>query len=260
MQDNTKRAKRVLFWIKAVLILFVLLWLQFIFVFLFGLYAERNILNPYVSAFLAMFHVVFSLCVGAAMFLSAVFFFIRFLSWLYRAVSNLRILTTTHFSPMSSVLLTCIPFVGYFLHYLIFNDMVKSQEKYMQQRGILKERFPQKFLNAWIILSILCFTVIFCRAGNVELLTVVLTAIGFDGSYGVGLFEKSLLVLIFILYVKSFSSYIKQEQEIFRIHTEELFRRHVDEVIREREIERVANMLRESENAGKAQTQLGPRP
>ena len=51
----------------------------------------------------------------------------------------------------------------------------------------------------------------------------------------------------------SFSAYVKQERELFRVHTEELFNKHVDEVIREREIMRAAEMIRESENNKKSQ-------
>jgi hypothetical protein len=155
---------------------------------------------------------------------------------------------------MGAVLLTCIPFVGYILNYFIFSDMVKSQEGYMQQRGILKERFPKRILNVWLIASLLLLLIVFVDPNQLGFLTVVSPAVQADGNHFVEFLEKTLVVVIPILYIMSFSAYVKQEREIFRIHTEELFNKHVDEVIREREIERVAKMIRESQGLEPIQT------
>ena len=78
--------------------------------------------------------------------------------------------------------------------------------------------------------------------------------LGFDGNNAITFLEKTLIVIISILYIMSFSAYVKQERELFRVHTEELFNKHVDEVIREREIERVAKMIRESQGLEPTQT------
>jgi hypothetical protein len=155
---------------------------------------------------------------------------------------------------MGAVLLTCIPFVGYFLNYFIFCDMVKSQEGYMQQRGILKERFPKRILNAWLIASLLLLLIVFVDPNQLGFLTVVSPAVQVDGNKFIEFLEKTLVVVIPILYIMSFSAYAKQEREIFRIHTEELFNKHVDEVIREREIMRAAEMLRKSQGSESSQT------
>ena len=132
--------------------------------------------------------------------------------------------------------------------------MVKSQEGYMQQRGILKERFPKRILNAWLIASLLLLLIVFVDPNQLGFLTVVSPAVQVDGNKFIEFLEKTLVVVIPILYIMSFSAYAKQEREIFRIHTEELFNKHVDEVIREREIERVAKMIRESQGLEPTQT------
>ena len=247
MQDNTKRANRVLFWIKVIFVLFVFLWLQFVLDFICAYLIAHTFVTQYAVLFVGAFHMICFFGVGVAMFVAIFAFCVSFLSWLHRAVSNLRLLTTTSFSPMGAVLLTCIPFVGYFLHYLIFSDMVKSQEKYMQQKGILKERFPKRILNAWIIVSLVLIAIILARPDETGIFTALFMTFEFNGSDAIEFLEKTLIAAIPILYIMSFSAYIKQERELFRIHTEELFNKHVDEVIREREIMRAAEMLRKSQ-------------
>lgn len=251
MQDNTKRADRVLFWVKVIFILFVVLWVQYV----LGVISVIFLFGDLFTVFAGMFCVVLTFCICAGIFISAITFCISYLSWLYRAVSNLRLLTKTQFSPAGAVLLTCIPFIGYFLNYLIFRDLAKNQERYMRQRGILKERFPRRILDAWIIASLLLLIIVFVDPQHLGFLTVIFTTFDYNGNNAVEFLEKTLIVVIPILYIMSFSAYVKQERELFRIHTEELFRRHVDEVIREREIERAADMLRKNQNEENSQTQ-----
>lgn len=250
MQDNTKRGNRVLFWMKVIFILFVAFWLQFVFM-VASIYL---LFGHWLALCTGMLFMAFAFCIGAGIFISLVVFCISYLSWLHRAISNLRLLTTTSFSPMGAVLLTCIPYFGYFLNYFIFRDMVKSQEKYMEQHGILKKRFPKKILNAWFIASLVLLILVFEEPNPHGFMTIFYMTLGFDGNNAITFLEKTLIVIISILYIMSFSAYVKQERELFRIHTEELFNKHVDEVIREREIERVAKMIRESQGLEPTQT------
>ncbi len=243
MQDNTKRADRVIFWMKVIFILFVAFWLQFVFM-VMGMYL---LFGDLLALFSGVLFMAFAFCICAGLFMSLAAFCISYLSWLYRAISNLRLLTTTSFSPMGAVLLTCIPFVGYFLNYFIFSDMVKRQEGYMQQRGILKERFPKRILNAWVIASLLLLVLVFMDPNQLGFLTVVFTTFDIDRGVAFEFLEKTLILVIPILYIMSFSAYAKQEREIFRIHTEELFNKHVEEIIREREIIRAAEKLRDKQ-------------
>ena len=148
---------------------------------------------------------------------------------------------------MGAVLLTCIPFFGYFLNYFIFSDMVNRQERYMEQHGILKKRFPKRILNAWFIASLLLLLFVFVDPNQLGFLTVFSTTVQVDGNQFIEFLEETLVVVIPILYIMSFSAYAKQEREIFRIHTEELFNKRVEEVIRERDIERAADQLRDKQ-------------
>ena len=117
----------------------------------------------------------------------------------------------------------------------------------MQQKGILKERFPKRILNAWIIVSLVLIAIILARPDETGIFTALFMTFEFNGSDAIEFLEKTLIAAIPILYIMSFSAYVKQERELFRIHTEELFNKHVDEVIREREIMRAAEMLRQSQ-------------
>lgn len=244
MQDNTKRANRVLFWMKAIIVIFVVFWLQFIVVAV-GAYT----LSESLLFFMGVLFMVLSFCIGVGIciFILLAIFCISYLSWLHRAISNLRLLTTTSYSPMGAVLLTCIPFFGYFLNYFIFSDMVNRQERYMEQHGILKKRFPKRILNAWFIASLLLLLFVFVDPNQLGFLTVFSTTVQVDGNQFIEFLEETLVVVIPILYIMSFSAYVKQERELFRIHTEELFNKRVEEAIRERDIERAADQLRDKQ-------------
>ena len=106
----------------------------------------------------------------------------------------------------------------------------------MQERGILKEHFPKNLLVAWILVSVACIVMMFFSLGN------------FFNTEIRGIIENILTVVSLGLYIKCFTLYIAQERELFHFHTETLFRKRVDEAIRERDIQRAAEMLRESEN------------
>ena len=125
MQDNTKRGERVLFWMNVIFILFVAFWLQFVFM-IASIYL---LFGDLLALFTGMLFMVLSFCIAAGIFISLVVFCISYLSWLHRAISNLRLLTTTSFSPMGAVLLTCIPFVVRFMRETPNEDMVSEIDR-----------------------------------------------------------------------------------------------------------------------------------
>ena len=230
MQDNTKRGERALFWMKAIFVIFILyfFWSSPVNAILSGASDSTMTASLLIRFILGA---VFSL--GMLFVLFA--FFVCFISWLHRAVANLRVISVTDFSPMGAVLLTCIPFVGFILHFWIFNDMVERQEDCMQERGLLKKRFPKKFLIGWLLASIGCSILMFLGIGESS------------GSSVRDLLENILTVVCIGLYIQCFTFYIAQERELFNVHTETLFRKRVDEIIREREIELAADQLRDKQ-------------
>lgn len=230
MQDNTKRGDRALFWMKAIFVIFILyfFWSTPINAIFPG--ANDNAVTVSV-----LVRIAFGAVVSLGMFFALIAFLVSFLSWLHRAVANLQVISVTDFSPMGAVILTCIPFVGFFLHFWIFNDMVVRQQDCMQERGILKDSFPKKFLIGWVLTSAGCLALMLMGFSNPTAEEIR------------GLSENILTVVGIGLYIKCFTFYIAHERELFNVHTETLFRKRVDEIIREREIERAADQLRDKE-------------
>ena len=225
MQDNTKRGESALFWMKVLFVLFIV---DFFMNDVFGEYIR----SMQQSAAPAIVYIIYGFCFGIAFLVSAVMFLIYYFPWLHRAIANLRILTKPDFSPVGAIVLTLIPIIGFVFHFWIFNDMVGCQEKCMEERGILKERFPKKFLVAWFFVTLVVVVLMLKRS---DLMVV-------------DIIESLFFVVSIGLYIKFFSIYVAQERELFQFHTETLFQKRVDEAIRERDIERAADMLRESEN------------
>ena len=183
------------------------------------------------SVGLAVAYIVYGFVCGFGFLISSVMFLVYYFSWLHRAIANLRILTKPDFSPIGAIVLTLIPVIGFVLHFWIFNDMVVCQEKCMEERGILKGRFPKKLLVAWFFTT-LAVVVLMFKHSDMTVLNVI---------------QNLFFVTSIGLYIKFLTFYIAQERELFQYHTETLFRKRVDEAIRERDIQRAADMLREKE-------------
>ena len=226
MQDNTKRGEKTLFWMKVLFILFIL-----------GSFINPSLKQALEKTQQEMFalgiaYFVYCLIFVFAFLISAVTFVVYFFSWLHRAIANLRILTKPHFSPVGAIVLTLIPIIGFVFHFWIFNDMAGCQEKCMEERGLLKERFPRKFLVAWFLATLVFLVFGFmCSNSAVE---NVIDNLFFVASIG--------------LYIKFLTFYVARERELFQYHTETLFQKRVDEAIRERDIERAVAQLRENKN------------
>lgn len=225
MQDNTKRGERTLFWLKVLFVLFIFLF------FANNAFGESMKSMRQESVGLAVAYIVYGLVCGIGFLISSVMFLVYYFSWLHRAIANLRILTKPDFSPIGAIVLTLIPVIGFVLHFWIFNDMVGCQEKCMEERGILKGRFPKKLLVAWFFTT-LAVVVLMFKHSDMTVLNVI---------------QNLFFVTSIGLYIKFLTFYIAQERELFQYHTETLFRKRVDEAIRERDIQRAADMLREKE-------------
>ena len=109
----------------------------------------------------------------------------------------------------------------------------------MEERGLLKNRFPKKLLIAWFFATLAVVVLMFQHSE----MTVV------------NVIENLFFVTSIGLYIKFFTFYIAQERELFQYHTETLFQKRVDEAIRERDIERAAEMLRKSQNKENSQSE-----
>ena len=233
MQDNTKRGEQALFWMKVLFVLFILLF------FVNNAFGESMKGMQQQSIVLAIGSLVYSLVCGLGFLVASVMFLVYYFSWLHRAIANLRVLAKPDFSPAGAIILTLIPIIGFVLHFWIFNDMAGCQEKCMEERGLLKNRFPKKLLIAWFFATLAVVVLMFQHSE----MTVV------------NVIENLFFVTSIGLYIKFFTFYIAQERELFQYHTETLFQKRVDEAIRERDIERAAEMLRKSQNEENSQSE-----
>lgn len=233
MQDNTKRGEQALFWMKVLFILFILLF------FVNNAFGESMKIMQQESMTLAGVYLIYSFVVGFGFLISSVMFLVYYFSWLHRAIANLRVIAKPDFSPVGAIILTLIPIIGFVLHFWIFNDMAVCQEKCMEERGLLKERFPKKLLIAWFFATLVYVVLMFNHSEM--MVKIVIQNLIFVASIG--------------LYIKFFTFYIAQERELFQYHTETLFQKRVDEAIRERDIERAAEMLRKSQNKENSQSE-----
>ena len=233
MQDNTKRGEQALFWMKVLFILFILLF------FVNNAFGDSMKSMQQDSVVLAVVYIIYSFICGIGFLVSSVMFLVYYFSWLHRAIANLRVIAKPDFSPVGAIILTLIPIIGFVLHFWIFNDMAGCQEKCMEERGLLKERFPKKLLVAWFFATLVYVVLMFNHSEM--MVKIVIQNLIFVTSIG--------------LYIKFFTFYIAQERELFKYHTETLFQKRVDEAIRERDIERAAEMLRKSQNEENSQSE-----
>ena len=233
MQDNTKRGEQALFWMKVLFVLFILMF------FVNNAFGESMKGMQQQSIVLAIGSLVYSFVVGFGFLISSVMFLVYYFSWLHRAIANLRVLAKPDFSPVGAIILTLIPIIGFVLHFWIFNDMAVCQEKCMEERGLLKERFPKKLLIAWFFATLVYVVLMFNHSEM--MVKIVIQNLIFVASIG--------------LYIKFLTFYTAQDRELFKYHTETLFNKRVEEAIRERDIERAAEMLRKSQNKENSQSE-----
>lgn len=231
MQDNTKRGEQALFWMKVLFVLFILMF------FVNNAFGESMKIMQQQSIVLAIGSLVYSLVCALGFLVASVMFLVYYFSWLHRAIANLRVLAKPDFSPVGAIILTLIPIIGFVLHFWIFNDMAMCQEKCMEERGLLKERFPKKLLVAWFLATLVYVVLMFNHSEMMA--KIVIQNLIFVASIG--------------LYIKFLTFYTAQERELFKYHTETLFNKRVEEAIRERDIERAAEMLRKSQNEENSQ-------
>ncbi len=225
MEENTLRGKRTLFWMKVCLVLGILTAILCGAMYL-GYGEIFQMENPTPDSFqggfgflaLVLFILLFGFVGSIAVSVEALFW----LLWTYRAVKNLRVLTTTQFSPVVAVLLGVVPYIAV-LHFFVFRDLVAKQQGELVRRGIGFTLVPQNLVNGWALL---------CLVGIVAALT--------SESVAVLTFGAICGFASYIAYMKAFAIYIEGEHRLFEAYKDEEFRKKVDQVLREREIEKAA--------------------
>lgn len=245
MLDNKKRGRRALFWMKV--FFFVVL---FIMIVTFYVSHGNNVefVNDggfYVSTLMMSGIVLLPVALMLLVFCS-VLHLVFWLAWLFRAEENLRKVTKPSFSPWGSVILSLIPYIGLPIHYFIFRDMVLKMEKILERRGVLPngsdksiendekalkpciERVPMKFVNAFVVCTVLSSIFIYLWKDA-------------------GAYIGCVLGLVALAcYIRALSVYVQEERVLFNLCEEDALRAKVDQVLREREIEKAASELHQA--------------
>lgn len=236
MESNESRGKRTLFWMRFAFVLSALLPLI---LFLQGRNTSSMVNfsqdNPDLAAATDFFAYVvillFLLFAGFALFLSWCLYQLFWLMWIFRATKNLRKVTSTSFSPWLAVICSALPYVGLLIHYFVFKNLVKQTEAALESRRdsqskkiaeILSKVQPVdiNMVNGFAIMAVLAGTIGFIRDTSIS---GILTIIFF--------------LISVICYMKSFASFIKEEQALFEIYQEEQLMAKVDQVLWERKLE-----------------------
>lgn len=233
MESNESRGKRTLFWMRFT---FVLTTLSLLILFLIGrnspLMVNFSQNNPDLAAATDFFaYIVSVFFAGFGVSLSWCLYQLFWLMWIFRATKNLRKVTSTSFSPWLAVICSAIPGLGYLIHYLVFKNLVKQTEAALESRRDsqskkIAEILPKvrpvdgNMVNGFAIMAVLGGTVGFIRDTSIS------------GVLTIGFFLISV-----ICYMKSFASFIKEEQALFEIYQEEQLMAKVDQVLFERKLE-----------------------
>lgn len=227
MESNESRGKRALWWMKFTFVLSIFIGAMALFL-IFGIswdgLGEKS-QNPAgvmlytLTFFLAFF--IFILVWSIAQ--------IFWLLWMFRSVKNLRKLTNTAFSPWGAVICSCLPYVGFLIHYFVFKNLVQQIEVTLNgywkspsktASEILENLQPvnMNLVNGFVIMAVLSGAVNFIRDTNFSaVLTLVFS------------------VVSFVCYIKSLDALIKEERSLFEIYNDQLLRQKVEQVLRERE-------------------------
>lgn len=220
--DNTVRGNRTIFWMKITLVMAVVLCGVLLAMghVMGGL--PRNLNEATASQASSMLYLVLGLFFSIVLFLlSFVIQGCYWLCWMYRSVINLRKLGTTRFSPLLTVILSIIPYLGMIVHCFIFRDMVTRMETHLKELNVEHPQVSMNCVSAFGLFFVVAFIAPWVNDGPVSMAISSLASV-------CGL----------ICYIMALSVYVRQEQLLLTAGQDEIFRRKVDEEIRRREAEK----------------------
>ena len=158
LEDNSRRGARTIFFLKLWLILMVvLLVLCIVAMEIAGYMANadgndadtaRLLYHLYYLTIVNIVLIIASSVIGALM---GVLFSIYWPSWLDHALTNLRCLTKTTFSPTIAILCAAIPDIGYLIGIFILWDIARRQQKLLDVLGIQYTPVARRDLVLFVI-------------------------------------------------------------------------------------------------------------
>lgn len=234
MENNESRGKRTLWWMKAAFVTSILAGIS--------VFCTMNLIpwnsmadSEQVSSGMVLntwFWIAAVLLTSVLAFVSYSVCSLFWLMWMYRAIKNLRRVTTTVFGPWISVILCSIPYVGFLIHFFVFREMVKKTEsvlggyreapsKTAAEILVCTRPVDMNFVKGFFIMAILAGGIGFVR-----------------DTFLSGFLSLLFSIAAFACYYKSFAALVKEETALFEIYQDDQLRKKVDQVLWERELEK----------------------
>ncbi len=162
LEDNSRRGARTIFFLKFWLILIVVVSVLGIAGMEIGRYMANADGNDADTARLLYYLYYLSIAIIVLMFASlvvsaliGVLFSIYWPSWLDKALTNLRCLTKTTFSPGVATVCAAIPDIGYLIGIFILWDIARRQQKLLDVLGIQYTPVARRDLVLFVIFLLL---------------------------------------------------------------------------------------------------------
>ena len=191
LEDNSRRGARTIFFLKFWLILIVVVLVLGIAGMEIGRYmanADGNDADTarflYYLYYLTIVNIVLTIGSSIAGFVSFFLFSVYWTSWLDKALTNLRCLTKTFFSPSVATVCAAIPDIGYLIGIFILWDIARRQQKLLDVLGIQYTPVARRDLVLFVIFLLLANIVAYegvvatrpgCFAACASLIGIVVT-------------------------------------------------------------------------------------
>jgi hypothetical protein len=236
LEDNSRRGARTIFFLKFWYILLVVgLVLCNIVIEVTGYMSSGAVKDPDTARhlyYMFMAAVVPMIGTMAVCFILFWIFLVYWMLWLYRAIKNLRCLTTTTFSPNVAVVCsTFLPYIGHIFDVFILRDIARRQQKLLDERGI--QYTPVTRRDLVIFFAFILVTIVVAMAE---------IAASWFGCFAV----CAAIIGLMVSCLRVLRPCVEQGNMLYKLNEEDVLRAKVDEVLREREIEKAAREIQEA--------------
>lgn len=225
--DNTGRGKRAIFWMN---IFFIVSLIITVLGFAIWNFVHNQVNDPNANLGMGMALVTLGLVAASIlMFVVIIGLIISWVTWLFRSAQNLDKLSSKAMSPWAVTILSIIPFVGQIIHFFLFRSLIKGVQSELDSRNAQYTPVSMTLLNLYFGFTVAA--TLMAAFDGIKLLTGAGIILGYAG---------------LAFYIKVLSTYVKQEQILFKACDDELLRQKVDQVLREREIAQAASQVQEA--------------
>lgn len=217
--DNCVRGRRTVFWMEAfIVVVFLLYVLLFAMLQVSGGFPQEMNSDALPMAFFLILLGLFA--VSIVITVVFVIFLCYWIAWMYRSVTNFRLLGMTKLHPLVAVIVSVLPYVGFLAHAFVFREMVLKLDRKLSNLNVSHPQVSMNQVGAFVLLNLIGIVMPLVSNGSM-IVNLVISAVA------------GLASIVF--YVLALTVYVKQEKLLFTAGQEEILRRKVDEVIRQRD-------------------------